>query len=770
MDSWYANLGSVLLLSLAVAAGAAACGGGSNATSSAGSAGGAGGHATSSGTGGTQSSASGTGGISLSTSGSGGNTQGFDVEPKALQTIKVTAGQTKPTVTYKATLNGKAISVGWGVDLGNVATIPSGPSPAALFAPTGNAGGMVTITAGLNGKTIQRQVMVELTATQNGPGTSPAEQAQMPGGVADLTNGGGVGGVGGEGLGSSFTGFPSTTMPAAMGLAFLYPYDKTVWPRGLPAPLLQWTWAPGDADAIRIGLKTANGSFTYTGTFGPPPILKQTSGKFTRMPIPQDVWDMATNSAGGAANPLTVSLTVAKGGAAYGPITETWTIAPARLSGTIYYQSYGTQLVQNECCNTNGTSFGAAVLAIHVGDTAPKVIAGNGGECRTCHSVAAFGKRLIAMPYGNYSDYELSPSGATEIPLSNSGAWFPGLYPDGSMMLTGDGALIPLPNGGTPITTTGLSTPNPYMPAFSPDGKLVAFNPAVGSQLVVMGFDATSNTFSNQVVVADDTAGGATPGWPAFFPDGKSVVFEQETAPSALDGHGDGILWTRENAKGHIAWTSAAGSGSVTDLDQLNGKGYLPAMASPIQLSCLGDNGYQEGTNLDGAHATDADMNYEPTVNPLPSGGYAWVVFTSRRLYGSVAAIPPYCSDPRGVDLIDNITTKKLWVSAIDLGAKPGTDASHPAFYLPAQELLAGNSRGFWVLDPCQADGTSCTTGDQCCNGYCEADGDGGALICSNMPPSGTCSMPGDKCKSSSDCCDAGDLCINGFCTQSTPQ
>ena len=37
-------------------------------------------------------------------------------------------------------------------------------------------------------------------------------------------------------------------------------------------------------------------------------------------------------------------------------------------------------------------------------------------------------------------------------------------------------------------------------------------------------------------------------------------------------------------------------------------------------------------------------------------------------------------------------TTKKLWVAAIDLNAPAGSDPSHPAFYLPAQELLAGNA------------------------------------------------------------------------------
>ena len=68
----------------------------------------------------------------------------------------------------------------------------------------------------------------------------------------------------------------------------------------------------------------------------------------------------------------------------------------------------------------------------------------------------------------------------------------------------------------------------------------------------------------------------------------------------------------------------------------------------------------------------------------------------------------------------------KLWVAAIDLNAPAGTDPSHPAFYLPAQELLAGNSRGYWVVDPCHVDLTSCETGDECCGGFCRpAPGDG---------------------------------------------
>jgi hypothetical protein len=66
-----------------------------------------------------------------------------------------------------------------------------------------------------------------------------------------------------------------------------------------------WDWSTGDADAIQLGIAAADGSFTYTGTFGRPAILATQTppGKFIRMPIPQDVWAMATNTVGGTQNP-----------------------------------------------------------------------------------------------------------------------------------------------------------------------------------------------------------------------------------------------------------------------------------------------------------------------------------------------------------------------------------------------------------------------------------------------------------------------------------
>ncbi len=733
---------------------------------------------------------------------SGGSLDGGDntpsdgalkVLPLDLQTIDVDDGATQPGVEFTVSRGGRPVNAAFAVDRGDAATITKGPTSTALFQPTGRLGGLVTVTVGYQGMTTKRQVLIRLRAKQNG--ATPGQTGQIADDVGELTSGGGVGGVGGEGLGGAVTDAPAKAAldaPAsdgkAEGLTMLYPYNGTVWSRGLRAPLLMWSWSKNDADAVRIDLRTTSGAYQWSGTFGRPAILTTTGGKFVRHPIPQNVWDALTQTAGGLTSTgerdrVTVKLTVVKDGMAAGPISQTWTIAPARLSGTIYYNSYGTQLAKNFAGAVGGDGkFGGAVLSIRVGDTGPKLTAGADGkapECRVCHSVSADGSRLVA-PRGDNgtSSYALSPSGIAETSLGVN-TEFPGMAPDGSFALTSGGKILEMPAAATEITPPGLAgvATSIGTPAFDPSGKSVAFNPTAGpgmtgpgKKLFVMDFKAATRTFSNVRTVVANTAPGVDqrPGWPAFLPDGESLVFHQQ---SKAGGDGDkeaGALYTRRGAKAQIHWTNTSNATKVTALNALNGldaKGvsYLPKLSAPVVLGCTGDT--QQVGGIDADHADDANLNYEPTVNPVASGGYAWVVVTSRRMYGNVATIPPFCSDPRGVDLIKNITTKKLWVAAIDLGAKPGEDASHPAFYLPSQELLAGNARGFWVLDPCRGDGQSCDSGDQCCNGYCTANATSGALECGNMPPDAQCSAEGDKCSQDADCCSSSNVCSGGFCS-----
>jgi hypothetical protein len=329
---------------------------------------------------------------------------------------------------------------------------------------------------------------------------------------------------------------------------------------------------------------------------------------------------------------------------------------------------------------------------------------------------------------------------------------FPGISPDGTFLLSNSAPLPgvgpPATSGlyalpaGTPIASTGLPAgQGAGTPVFSPDGKHVAFNDYSKDKLslAAMDFTQATNTFANKVTLHTPTGFPAL--FPAFLPTSDAVIFEQETASDGEFGA------TRDGSRGELWWADLATQTAVP-LANLNGVGYLPT-----------------GVNN---HSTDQTLDYEPTVNPVPSGGYAWVVFTSRRMYGNVATIDPFSSDPRDFDLSATATTKKLWVAAIDLNAKPGTDPSHPAFYLPAQELLAGNSRGYWVVDPCEQNGSTCLTGDQCCSGFCE-DVDGG-FVCGTQPPG--CSGLTNKCMVASDCCgySAGIQCIDGFCAQPNPQ
>ncbi|MEO7111644.1 MAG: hypothetical protein ABI183_14485, partial [Polyangiaceae bacterium] len=84
-------------------------------------------------------------------------------------------------------------------------------------------------------------------------------------------------------------------------------------------------------------------------------------------------------------------------------------------------------------------------------------------------------------------------------------------------------------------------------------------------------------------------------------------------------------------------------------------------------------------------------------------------------------------------------------------------------------EINAGNMRGFWVVDPCRSNGSSCDTGDECCNGFCRAPGDGGGLVCGDKPPG--CVQEFEKCTTTADCCGAGSLtCINGTCSKPGPR
>ncbi|HEV3021083.1 MAG TPA: hypothetical protein VGX76_01395, partial [Pirellulales bacterium] len=687
-------------------------------------------------------------------SGSGGISTGDLLIQPAAPVLNVTAGQQMPTVTFTASYMGAQTDAVWNIDRGELGTI----SPAGVFTPSGNFGGTANVTATHASLTGMTTVTVNLQATAQGdPAWSANPAAPGPGGY---------GGVGGNGPG----GAPSPAQMAALGssptadpaVAWLYPYDQTVWPQGLLAPLLQWNSAGHTFDAAYLHVKEAH--YEYKGYFA------ANKTPFQNLPIPQPVWDAMTHSGQGGA--ATVTLVLAEGSHAFGPYTETWTMASANLHGVIYYNSYGTALVKNSATDgldAYGNQYGAGTLAIAPGAMAPAVAAGinsvnargDGTGCRVCHTVSADGKSLVTqastVSAGDYATtvFVNLANDATRgagTPLQTVNLTFPALRKDGSQLLSGAGGmrnsdtstrLYALPAGTLVPGVTGL--PDGFqaaLPAFSPDTKHVSFNFFAGQLMSGMGMLTGDNvslamldfdgnlTFSNPRVLYKPPTGEVT--YSSFLPDSSGIVFAVQ-----LSGGPFGFTWNSNT--GELWWVDVA-SGKAHRLDALNGYGpngtpYLPALPAATNHTA----------------AQDATLNYELTVNPIASGGYAWIVFTSRRLYGNVATIDPWQSDPRQYKWLDNVTTKKLWVAAVDLGATPGSDPSHPAFYLPAQELNAGNSRGFWSVDVCKADGQACMTGDQCCGGYCQQV-DGG-MVCTSLKPH--CAALYDKCASDADCCGA---------------
>ena len=338
-------------------------------------------------------------------------------------------------------------------------------------------------------------------------------------------------------------------------------------------------------------------------------------------------------------------------------------------------------------------------------------------------------------------------------------------------------------------------------PAFAPDGSKVAFSlwsGAVGTAnagahtLVAMDF-ACGALPGNPACAADSdkkfsggralyTAPDRYPAWPSFLPDASGVVFNngfgdggQDQAHDISGGFTDCVpntpdassndncflsTWYRATSE---VWLAPDGGDAVV-LGMLNGAGYLPVHTTQEWAHYFPTPDQTVVQKV----WDDSKLNYMPTVNPVPSGGYFWVVFTSRRRYGSVLNKHPFYENALTQYQHIKSAQKKLWVAAIDANTG-AVDRSHPAFYLPGQELDAGNSRGFWVVDPCHADGASCETGDQCCGGTCRTDASSGALTC-QPPPEASCQPEFDACKGDADCCGTDLKCINGKCSLKAPR
>ncbi|MFO0567162.1 MAG: hypothetical protein U0263_15945 [Polyangiaceae bacterium] len=637
------------------------------------------------------------------------------VNPPTL-TLKVvngvaTPGQFTAVATYKGGATGN-VQAAWSFDRVDLGAINGTGS----LAPHGKKGGVGTVTATVGTLTATAQATIELAFEENPAGLPQSDQDKFK------------------------------TPDTASSGTLLYPYDATVFARGILPPELMWSGgAAGDKYKIEIVDKAV--SITSFVTADPP----------SRFLMNKDQWQSLTESSDGSPVSVKVSRLDA-GGAAHQPMTESWTIAQGSLRGTIYYWAVNTGTLMRIAPGASSPvpvfdpgpadQLGTPAPASYNGTTPPWEAGANNKRCVACHTVSKDGSTLAtvfekkgstASPWGTLDLTQSTPSVAQITPYTSTAIYL-GITPDGAYVVENDLAMhMKLMNAKTgALVPSALDSIADKVadPAFSPDGKLLAFSSNVTgaypvefsrADLDVFEFDATTLSFKNRKQVAP--GGNLAIAFPSFSPDSKWIVYQKGDYSRAKYG-------AAPEKTGHDTLFMADVAGAVGELS-------LDAAS---------------GATLE---PRNRQRSYQPTVNPIAVGGYIWVVFFSPRDYGNRMLST---SDPT----LEN--RKQLWVAAIDVNPTAGKDPSHPAFWLPGQDLSTVNMSGYWALEPCKQNGLDCNEGFECCTGFCREQGDG-TFKCV-PPPTNQCSKTGEKCTTVADCCKPPGSkieCIGGFCALQGP-
>ena len=661
------SLLSLLLSLLCAGAVLAACGskGSPNATGTTSSAGGGG-------AGGGTTTGHGGGGIMLD---AGPTMDTLTVSP-AVATLTINSKTAPVTQAFTAIFDGSPATgpVAWTLDTYAEGSI----SGSGTFTTTGLVGGVVTVTATVGKLKATAQLKVDVALSEvvksgpGDPGPSAGNQTALMWQAMPISD-------------------PGANASPPNPTKILYPYDKTVMPRGLTAPLLQFS--PGSLPPEDALVTLSSTYFSWQG------FLHVTNPPVPQFSIPQDIWDGALLSTGGQT--LTIDVTKAVMGMAYGPATTSIVVAPASLEGAVYYMTYDTP--------------GNGLYSVQPGVKQPASLLVPG--CLVCHAVSANGTKLalgtddptVATQSGIY---DVGADGtATQITQSppglggdTRGISFATFTPDGKYVMRSQNdfwggvnqqawKIDDVAKTLTPATVVGLgASVSAYVPTISPDGKHYAFTNGAGDpfgttgrsiSLMDLAVDTTTDTltFSNRQLLVDNGPSGSVAKFATFLPDPSYIVLEE----------GENFCTSYEEML--PTWDVTCGDYSFTGS---TGKLFMIKTATKEHLELAILNA--------GNAAADTTRNYEPFALQVTAGGYFWVVFTSIREYGNTYQGP-------------NVK-KQLWVAAISTNPAAGQDPSHPPFYLPNQSSTR-NERGFWALEPCQADGTTCDTGDECCNGFC---------------------------------------------------
>ncbi|HEV8248312.1 MAG TPA: hypothetical protein VGP93_21195, partial [Polyangiaceae bacterium] len=183
------------------------------------------------------------------------------VENGMVTSTTLVGGAATP-LTFSATAGGAPVMPAWSIERGELGSMDAA---SGVFVPSGKFSGVGTISAVYGQAVASTTVTINLHVVQNGGAWDPATVMDGPGGI---------GGVGGEQPGGPvddptkmrLTG-AAQTPATAQEFGLIYPYDGTVFPRAILAPLVQWQTSHA-ASAVYIHLTQENFEFQgfYSGT------------------------------------------------------------------------------------------------------------------------------------------------------------------------------------------------------------------------------------------------------------------------------------------------------------------------------------------------------------------------------------------------------------------------------------------------------------------------------------------------------------------------
>jgi hypothetical protein len=630
---------------------------------------------------------------------------------------------------------------------------------------------------------------------------------------------------------TAMSGLPADTINmlkqggASCSSTVTYPYEGTIFPGALAAPIIMWD---GAADAAYVHI-------TYDQSDKVDYQFARGAADPGELQIPREAWNEITRRTNNAN--LNVKLSVLSGGAV-STCDLHWKVAAGNMVGALYYNTYQAPApgVQGE----------GAVMRLSLGTTAEiyKQFTGTinlipqTGPCISCHSVSFNGSVMVA----SFHDYQLKKFDVERYDINQdvqpaasgnlSNANFGALTPDGSRILamgnpecTGGSDTFPRKPNNFPLVEgaavarvldthtdmdTGAQGLNPdyymWMPQFSPNGDKVVFNhakPGNGgtdrTELAVMDYNYDTNTFSNLTVIVSTGTMANVPAPSVAYMPGPAGAGVVACGVDSCPNQADPTICEQPNLNpfGDVA---ALPTGSCTGpcypawpFFTPDGRAVVFALTSEPDFAnafpgrdkpALSDLWYvdletREVVRLDNANKgrfpADESANYYPTVMPVAVGGYFWVFWTAVRDYGHKVM-------GRGADnALPNAALeankKRIWAAAIkpkampddEVTATPGPlhDPSAPGFYIDGQSE-SGNVRAFAALNPCLDNGASCMSGLDCCCGYCLTDANGANGTCNCEPPE--CSKLNERCDTSADCCETTDpdaptlSCLGGFC------